>query len=93
MAKKLASTEAPRRQAYIALTAIEGDTEQGTIRWLPGSLVWMSDETALIYLAKGGIIEPAEGTIPPTLPKPPLTIVEAGQSADWDSGALVAVEE
>ena len=93
MAKKAANNEEPRRQAYFALTAIEGDTKQGTIRWLPGALVWMTDETALIYLAKGGIIEPAEGTIPPALPKPPLTIVESGQSADWDSGELVAVEE
>ena len=83
----------PRRQAYIALTAIESDTPQGTVRWLPGALIWMTDDKAIIYLQKGGLIEPAEGTIPPDLPKPPVTLVEAGQSADWDSGDLVVVEE
>lgn len=90
---KPVATSEPRRQAYIALTAIESDTPQGTVRWLPGALIWMTDDKALIYLQKGGLIEPAEGTIPPDLPKPTVAIVEAGQSADWDSGDLVVVTE
>jgi len=93
MAKTSKAVAEPRRQAYITLNAIESDTPNGAIRFLPGSIIWMTDDQAIIYLAKGGLIEPAEGTIPPTPPKPPITIVNAGQSAEWDSGDLVVVTE
>jgi len=84
------ASKSSKRQAYIALTAIENSS--GSMRWEAGSQINLTDEQA-IKLLSNGLVEPMAGTKPPELPKPPATIVEPGQNADLDSDAVTEVKD
>lgn len=50
-------------QDYICLVEIV--REDGRERWLPGAVISLSDESALVHLRKGHV-EPIGATVPPT---------------------------
>lgn len=76
MAKKIVDNG---QKEYIALDII--GSPDGTQRWMPGAIIWLSDARALPMLQKGSI-EPAPGNANPPTPAPDIVqVVEAGQSA------------
>lgn len=90
MAKATAERTAESRQAYITLTVIENNA--GTMRWEAGSQINLTDAQAIRLLEKS-LVEPMEGTTPPELPKPKVSVVQPGQNADLDSDEVTEVKD